>query len=424
MKKGAVFIIIFLSLLPFLFLLTKTDTLGGFGAGFANISGLMGAVLILWQMVLGNRFLIRKLTPDYISSIKLHAFLGTFGFFFIMTHPILELLAYGEKISFLFLADFSTDFGVYVGLGRSALYLYLLIWLSSAVIRNKIPYRFWRYLHYLGYPVLFLVFIHALNIGTFLNVYPLLRYYWILLTIVYAVFVVYRLLQLFNYGKEAYSVISKKINASGITYYALRPKGKIILPKIGQFCFIKIGKNSESHPFTVMKSEDKSGNLILGIKTVGKFTNKLLKINIGQTMYIDGPYGIFTKEGHNNSPKIIIAGGIGATPFVRLVKDFGNSNTFMFYANRYLSDAIYREDFKKVLGSNYIDLVSREEVNGENMIKGRLTSEVIRKYIPDIVLHKANIFVCGSGEFMSNALKVLKNLGINRGRIYIEEFSL
>jgi len=198
--KYLVYFLILLTLSPFLWLFTKTELMGSFGSSYANISGLIGAVLMLWQVILSNRFLIGKLTPDYVYSIKLHALLGIYGFFFIMSHPVLELFSYGEKISFLFLPDFTTTNGIYIALGRSALYLYLIVWITSALIRDKIPYRFWRYLHYLSYPMLLLVFIHGALVGTLLNTYPPLRYYWIFLAAVYTIFVVLRLLYWLNSG--------------------------------------------------------------------------------------------------------------------------------------------------------------------------------------------------------------------------------
>ena len=219
MKKGAgftnylIYISILLTILPFLLFLIKTDTLSGFGARFANISGLIGAVLMLWQVLLSSRIVVKKLAQYRISSIKLHIFMGTYGFFFIMTHPILELLVYGEKISFLFFPDLSNNFGIYVAFGRSALYLYLFVWISSALMRNKIPYKLWKYLHYLSYPSLALVFIHAVKVGTLLNTYPPLRYYWIFLAAVYAIFVVLRLLYWLNSGLFSSS------NASSVDHF-------------------------------------------------------------------------------------------------------------------------------------------------------------------------------------------------------------
>jgi hypothetical protein len=45
---------IFISLVPFLWLFTQTERMGGFLYGFANIAGFLGAVLMLWQFILGQ----------------------------------------------------------------------------------------------------------------------------------------------------------------------------------------------------------------------------------------------------------------------------------------------------------------------------------------------------------------------------------
>src|SRR5690606_23602977 len=115
---------------------------------------------------------------------------------------------------------------------------------------------------------------------------------------------------------------------------------------------------------------------------VGKFTNHLESIKVGDTIYVDGPYGVFTREAQNDQPKVIIAGGIGVTPFVELVDRFGNEKTYMFYANKMLEDAVNRDMFKEELGENYKDVVSREKVKNEPVIEGRLSVEAFKDNIP------------------------------------------
>lgn len=424
MTKPSIFAAIFLSSLPFLWLFTQGQIMGDFNGTFGNIAGLLGVLLMLWQLILGNRFVARRITVDYISLIKTHIFLGTYGAFFILAHPFLEMLAYGQSWAFLFLPELSTGFGRHVTYGRLAFYLYLLLWLSSAILRDKISYRVWRYLHYIAYPLLALAFLHAPEIGTFLNTFLWLKVYFYLLLAIFAGLVLYRLGQLLNVGKFPYILFDKKTNNAGITSYFFKPLTSTLQPRIGQFFFIKPGVLSESHPFTVRSFKEKTGELIFTVKAVGKFTNQLEQVRVGETVFLDGPYGVFTKEGQNNQPKVIIAGGIGITPFVELISRFGDHNTRLFYANKYLKDAVMRQEFKEQLGANYLDVVSREKIVTEPVIQGRLNEEILTTNLSSEFLSKAKFFVCGSPSFMGGVLMALKKAGVNKNRIFVEEFSL
>lgn len=419
----SLFIAIFISTLPFLWLFTQIELIGGFTAAFANISGLVGVVLMMWQLILGNRFIIRNLNRDYVSMIKIHIFLGIYGLFLVLAHPFLEMISYGKNFTFLLIPDLSYELGRHVTLGIVAFYLYLFVWLSSALTRDKISYRIWRYLHYLAYPMLFFAFIHAVEIGTFLSTFILLKAYFVILMIGFAASVLYRLSQFLDVGKFPYVLSSKKQSSAGITAYTFRPLAVSLTPRIGQFFFIKPSVFAESHPFTVMTFVEKSGELTFGIKTVGKFTNQLEGISVGQTVFLDGPYGVFTNQAQDDKPKVIIAGGIGITPFVELVSRFGDQNTKLFYANKYLKEAVLREQFKTQLGANYFDVVSREEIKTEPVIQGRLNEQVFTENLSADFIKKANFFICGSPSFMGGVLMTLKKLGIDKKRIFTEEFS-
>lgn len=422
-------IAIFFSNLPFLWLFTQTSIMGDSTSAFANIAGLLGVVLMLWQVVLGNRFIARHVSQDYVKLVKLHIFLGIYGFFLMMTHPFLEMIVYTQDFAWLFLPDLGSELGRHVALGQVAIYLYLVLWISSALTRGRISYRFWKYLHYLSYPVLLFAFVHAVEIGTFLNNFLLLKIYFLALLAVFVTFIFYRLSQLLDVGKFPYVLLGKKTSSTGISTYSFRPLVVKLIPEVGQFFFIKPNLFAESHPFTVMNFDEKTGKLVFGIKVTGKFTNQLELVSVGQTVFLDGPYGVFTREAQNDQLKVIIAGGIGITPFVELIARFGIQNTKLFYANQYLRDAVMREQLKTQLGDNYLDVVSREKVSvsskvlDKSVIEGRIDVETLRQHLSPEFLDKANFFICGSSNFMGGILTILKQLEINKKRIFVEEFS-
>jgi len=415
--------LIFLSILPFLWLFTQMDMLGGFIPALANISGLIGATFMLWQFVLGIRFISRKLTPDYISLTRFHIFLGLYGMALVFMHPFLETTTYGIDL-LLSLPDISSEFSLHVTLGRIAFSLFIFVWFFAAFLRKKVAYRYWLYTHYLTYPILALVFLHAREIGTFINSFSGIQAYWLFLTAVFGLIVLWRVLKYANVGKASYRLHSKKTLESDITEYTFKPIKGHLHPNPGQFAYIRKGFFSEAHPFSIMRFNQDNGHLTFAIKAVGRYTNQLESLTKGDRVFLDGPYGVFTKEGQNAEPKIIIAGGIGVTPFVELVNRFGDDNTFMFYCNRTLSEAVNRDEFIKELGDQYIDAVSREKVKKKTVIQGRLDRNSFLKYVSKDFVKSANIFICGSPAFMASVQKMLSDLDVPKTRTYSEEFSL
>lgn len=184
--------LIVLSILPFLYLFTQIQVMGNFTYAFANIAGFIGATFLFWEFILGIKVLATKIAPNPTLFIKLHIVLGVWGMFFVLIHPILEMFSYAEKITFLFLPNLSTSFNAHITYGRFAFLLVILVWLTSTFLRQNISYKKWLNIHYLSYPMMFFVFLHALDIGTFLRTFMLIKVYWGTLMILYISLVIWR----------------------------------------------------------------------------------------------------------------------------------------------------------------------------------------------------------------------------------------
>lgn len=195
---GSVLFFIVISILPFLYLFTQIQVVGNFTYAFANIAGFIGATLLLWEFVLGIKDIAKKIAPNPADFMKLHIILGVWGMFFVLVHPILEMFSYFESVAFLFFPDISTVSSVHITYGRIALLFVLMVWLSSTFLRNNISYKKWITTHMLSYPMMFFVFIHALEIGSFLITFTAIKVYWFFLMIVYACLVIWRVILFFR----------------------------------------------------------------------------------------------------------------------------------------------------------------------------------------------------------------------------------
>jgi predicted ferric reductase len=422
LNKKLILALYIFSILPFIYLLIADQSIPSFWYRLANISGYIGGVALIWQFVLGNRGVSKYLTSDYDWSLRAHIFLGINGALFVLLHPILEAIVYLKDIRFIFQLDYSSDFNTAVSIGRVAFYLFLLVWFSSSVFRNSFKYRVWLYIHYLSYPMLLAVLVHPKTIGSLLLTYAWLDFYWLFLSILSALFFIVKLKDIFNIGSAKFKLKEKSEFPGGNFIYTFEPVSHRFTSKIGQYFYIKKDFFGEAHPFTIFRFNEPTGEISFGIKLVGKYTQDLAKLNLNEVVYIDGPYGEFTFEGQNSEPKVIIAGGIGITPFYELVKRYGNEKTYMFYANQLLDYALSRDEFKKMLGDRYFDCISGEKIEQQNVICDFLTAEGIKKNLPADIVNNAKFFICGSPGFMRAEISNLESIGVRKSQIYIEEF--
>lgn len=427
-----VWILIFLSTTPFLiafesidFFLIQSDpelfwTI--FAVEFANISGFIGAMLLFWSTFLGSRFITSLLSPDIAAINEVHKVIGKYGVFFILLHPLLEVYSYGEQYLWLFDINLSTELEQHISAGRIAFILFLIIWITSAAIRGRLKYRPWLYLHYLSYPIMGFVFYHALEIGSTLNSYTWLQALWYTLMVAYAILIITKIIWASGIFKPSYKVIAKQQVGDTITLIRLEPINKKLIPQIGQYVYLQKRGFGESHPFTIMEHDPKTGQLSFGIKSVGPYSKILNELELGSNVNLEGPYGVFTAEAQNEEPKVIIAGGIGITPFIDLVRAYPKK-TLLLNCNRKLIDVVYRGELVSLLGKNYYDFVTQEEATNEHIINRRLSKGDIIRLVGENSVNLTHYFVCGSPKFNEGVIDMLNSLGVSPSNIYQEKFS-
>jgi predicted ferric reductase len=81
-------------------------------------------------------------------------------------------------------------------------------------------------------------------------------------------------------------------------------------------------------------------------------------------MYIDGPYGEFTQDIDGTYPTVCIAGGIGVTPFIQLLKVSQDKDISLIFLNKHRSDVIYKETIEQY-SRNHLHVLSRETDNAD-----------------------------------------------------------
>lgn len=163
-------------------------------------------------------------------------------------------------------------------------------------------------------------------------------------------------------------------------------------------------------------SGEKENCLEFLIKEVedGSVSPGLKKLNKGDFVEIDGPYGLFTlKEPQNTSLNYLFIGtGTGIAPYHSFVKTFPNLNYRIIHGIRFANESYEHTDYKK---GSYTSCVSREKAGD---FYGRLTEYLKKIEIPEETI----CYLCGNRMMIAEAFDILIQKGINGDNIFTEVF--
>jgi predicted ferric reductase len=384
------------SFLPLLPLALRASDLGD----VANLIGLAGTLVMWWQVLLGVRQISHRLGDDRLAAVSLHRWLGGCGAFLVLLHPLLETVVDRQDWAYVLVPDFTWAESAYASLGRLAFIMFLVLWLTSTLARYLIRHRVWRYAHYLSYPLLALVFVHSWGLGSFLAETPWLQAYWLVLAMVFAGVVVRRL----SVSRWAvpYRLVRVERLSPTVSAYTFRPLGRALDPLPGQFCYLRTSLASRAHPFSVVRG---GTELTFAVKDAGSFTERLRALAPGAVVHLDGPYGAFTRQAlaGPRRPAVLIAGGIGVTPFVELVRQGDDLPLSLVHVVASPQEAVFAAELRHRLGERY--------------------QEVVRPDRPAIpVTPRARYFICGSPRFVETTAAGLRASGARRDQLYTERF--
>jgi len=210
-----------------------------------------------------------------------------------------------------------------------------------------------------------------------------------------------------------------------VTYDVLRivtekPQKHTFTP--GQATEVSINKNGwkdKKKPFT-FTSLPIDDLLEFTIKTYPSHkgvTNELLKLKMDDELILHDVFGAIAYKGEG----IFIAGGAGVTPFICILrylqskKEIGNNK--LIFANKTKDDIIHEEEFKNILGKNFINILSDEKADG--YAHGQITEGFLKAHISN---SSKNVYICGPPPMMDAIEKQLIHLKIDKKQIIKEAF--
>ncbi|NCT02247.1 hypothetical protein GW766_03305 [Candidatus Parcubacteria bacterium] len=164
------------------------------------------------------------------------------------------------------------------------------------------------------------------------------------------------------------------------------------------------------------------------VKKMGTFSDALLSLKTGDILTTSKPYGFFYPDVDGVTPLVFLAGGIGITPILSILKDLSHKNDprplFLFYSNRTEQETVLQNELSVVAEQNpHLSVhcfITRETLVADGYIAGRMTPAHLQKFVPAST--SADYFLCGSMDFTKSLWKTLRANGIQQHQIYTEGF--
>lgn len=198
----------------------------------------------------------------------------------------------------------------------------------------------------------------------------------------------------------------------------------------GQFGWLMVDRSPFSltqHPFSFSSSADLAGRLEFTIKARGDFTNSIAAVEPGARAYVDGPYGLFTLERHEGPGFVLIAGGVGITPVISMIRtmaDRGDARPVtLLYGNKDWESITFREELEALAARMKLAIVHVLEQTHEGGETGFITPELLRRRLP-AGFERFRYFVCGPPPMMDAMEKALVEIGVPDAHVVTERFEM
>lgn len=395
---------------------------------FGELTGLVGAYLICVQVLLIARIPWFERAVGLDRLVLWHRWVGTTVVLLVVTHVLFMVL--GSMIldrslpwtAFLnMLNDYPDMLTALIGT-----IAFLAVGLSSArLLRAKLSYEVWYWLHLTTYVAIFLTFLHQLSGGTHFVGNPVNRAAWILLYLGTASAVLtWRFIlptaRAWRHRLRVEAVVPENegttsvwLSGSHVDELGIRA-GNFLL-----FRFLARGHLLTAHPYSVSRVP-RDGALRITVGALGDHSALVRRLRRGTLTFVEGPFGHFTADRAGRERILLIAGGAGIGPIRALAEELTarGHETVLIYRAHSASHLALLGELQGMRGLTVVPIVGRRSELGYDP----LSPETLAAVVKDV--HSREVFICGPEGMALTAERSLRALMVPKRFIHREELSM
>src|SRR5215467_10501506 len=402
-----------------------------FWTEFSAAIGYAGLAMMGLQFGLTARF--RYVTEPWGEDViyHFHRQMSLIAVGLVLAHPIILFVIQPERLALLnsFTAPRRARFAA-----LSTYSLIALVVMALWRVKLNISYEKWHLAH---------IVLAVLAVGagvahmvgwSFYLADPWKRALWIFFALFWIALLLYiRIIKPFFMLRKPYRVAEVREERGDSWTVVLRPDGhRGFRFRPGQFGWLTMGHTPfkiTGHPFSFSSSAAvDDGRVEMTIRNLGDFTGEIGNVPVGQRVYLDGPYGAFTIDRNPADMHVLIAGGVGITPMMSMIRtlaDRGDKRpVILLYGSKDWDSITFREELEALKGRLKLTVVHvlSDPPAGWTAERGYIDAEMFRRHLPP-PYDKHEYFICGPNVMMDAIEKALGELGVPVSKYHSERYS-
>ncbi len=400
---------------------------------FAVAAGFIAYAIIAFEFALVSRLRAASEPFGTDSLLQFHAQMGVAGMLFLLLH-VLILMPHGVTASM-----FNPFAGGVAGRsGALAFWALLILGVTSAGrSRLRLRYETWQWIHAIAALLVGgAALAHILAVDHYASRASLKVIVTAYAVAFVALLLRYRVIRPLRLARRPWEVVSNTDVGGDTRSLIVRPLGHPGLQfQPGQFVWLATGSRpltAQQHPITIASSAepDETRHVELAIKAFGDWSGKVVpQLQAGARVWLDGPYGALTPDRFPGQGFVLIAGGIGITPMLsilRTMRDRGDVRpVVLVYAANRPERMVFRAELDALQSGLNLRIVLLYESpppdwRGE---RGLVTTELLRRHLPQ-QYKRYQYFVCGPAPMMDLLEDELLEVGVPPAQICTERFNM
>jgi ferredoxin-NADP reductase len=154
------------------------------------------------------------------------------------------------------------------------------------------------------------------------------------------------------------------------------------------------------------------------VKALGDQSSAVAHLKPGTRVFVEGPYGAFTRHVRRSELVTLIGAGVGITPLRALLEDLPqNVRVTAIVRASAVEDLVHREEIQTLISHRKGTL---HEIVGSRH-EAPLNAGTLRRLVPEVA--SSDVYICGPSGFTDQIAMSLARLRVNPDRIHLEEFS-
>jgi len=382
------------------------------------------------QCVISGRFKWFGAGFGFDNLLEFHKLIGIFALVLVLAHPALLIAADPA-----FLAYFDPGINAPRAITLSLVTLGIVVLVATSLWREffKLSYEAWRALHGgLTLGIIFFSLGHVVMVDHYGEAFWKKAAFSLFTGAAMYLVVHSRVVRPWLMKRKPYTIIEVREEPNDATTLVLEPVGhQGMQHRAGQFLWITVGKSPfslQQHPYSIASSP-LSDKIQLTIKDLGDFSGSVRAIAPGTQAWLEGPYGSFYHDSDEAKGAVLVAGGVGITPvmsMLRFARDRGDTRPyFLFYGNTAWGDVIFREEIEAIQTKINLKVVHSltDPPAGWTGETGYLDKDVLDRHLPKD-LENCAYFICGPRPLLDLVERDLRARRIPATAIHTERFDM